>query len=161
MGGHPAPTGATAVSDNVVFPKQFIELVDKFLQDCDTDDDLDSADLAMVMAENGLRVITDDLPVVSITHSKKVPAPQNPQSWFCPHCGNDRPQYTVLINNPVQMIGVGIIQTATLVCLGKLPGKDSEGGDLLCRRVLSAQVVNLQLDNALLADPRHKSPLAI
>jgi hypothetical protein len=89
------------------------------------------------------------------------PEPQNPQSWFCPHCGNDRPQYTVLINNPVQMIGVGIIQTATLVCLGKLPGKDSEGGDLFCRRVLSAQVVNLQLDNALLADPRRKSPLAI
>jgi hypothetical protein len=113
-----------------------------------------------------LEPITDDLISVDrlqmIHHVRfQPPAPQNPQSWFCPHCGNDRPQYTVLINNPVQMIGVGIIQTATLVCLGKLPGKDSEGGDLLCRRVLSAQVVNLQLDSALLADPRRKSPLAI
>lgn len=114
-----------------------------------------------------LRALLDEDPhtlemrLREIQVNREPPAPQNPQSWFCPHCGNDRPQYTVLINNPVQMIGVGIIQTATLVCLGKLPGKDSEGGDLLCRRVLSAQVVNLQLDSALLADPRRKSPLAI
>ena len=87
------------------------------------------------------------------------PAPQDPKSWLCPHCGCDRPQYTVLINNPVQMIGVGLIQTAALVCMGKLPGKDSAGGDILCRHVLSVQVVNLQLDDALLR-PRH-SHLAI
>jgi hypothetical protein len=89
------------------------------------------------------------------------PPPQDPQSWFCPHCGCDRPQYTVLINNPVQMIGIGRIQTAALVCMGKLPGKDSAGGDILCRHALSLQVVNLQLDDALLASGRRRSPMEI
>jgi hypothetical protein len=91
----------------------------------------------------------------------ETPAPQDAASWFCPHCGNDRPQFTVLINTPVQMIGVGVIQTAVLVCLGKLPGKDSEGGDILCRRVMTAQIVNLQLDSALLGAARRRSPMEI
>jgi hypothetical protein len=112
--------------------------------------------LLFLIENSGLRVV-DASPLRQST-----PEPQDPQSWFCPHCGCDRPQYTVLINNPVQMIGVGLIQTAALVCMGKLLGKDSAGGDILCRRVLSVQVVNMQLDNALLASSgRRRSPMEI
>ena len=106
--------------------------------------------------EKAIDQISDPKGVLSIP-----PRPQDPSSWFCPHCGNDRPQFTVLINTPVQMIGVGVIQTAVLVCLGKLPGKDSEGGDILCRRVMTAQIVNLQLDSALLGAARRRSPMEI
>jgi hypothetical protein len=68
--------------------------------------------------------------------------PQGEDDFYCPHCGTNRPAYSFKFNAPA-LTPVGMVTWVTIVCGAKL-GKDSEGGDLLCRRIIAAQILGLQ-----------------